>query len=337
MQSKKFTLIIPFFNSFDYLKKCLHSVYRSPIKPNEIIVVDDFSEKTQTTKCRAFLKSLNKKNLRYIRIKKNLGPGGARNLGVKKSSFNLIFFIDADTVVLKNTFERFLKNIKKYDAVAGIYTLTPATNTHTSHCKTSLYYFLYRKNSILTYDHFPASCAGIKKKVFLNVGGFDPFFKKGIDLECEEFGFRISEKYKLIIDTGMQVKHHFPSFLKMHILLIKRSMLWMEMFLVRRRFSPTAVNSSTGAKVIFSPMLVSSIFVFLLLKIKFFLLFSIFFLSVHLLSFKDFFAHHFKRGVNYFFIMLFFSIMFNTAIFCGCCLGLLKSFFNLSKIKKEFS
>ena len=166
MQSKKFTLIIPFFNSFDYLKKCLDSVYRSPIKPNEIIIVDDFSEKLQSTKCKTLLKSLNKNNLHYVRTKKNLGPGSARNLGVKKSSFSLIFFIDSDTMVLKNTFRHFLKNIKKYDAVVGIYTLLPASDTYTSHCKTSLYYFLYKKNSISPYDHFSASCAGIKKKFF---------------------------------------------------------------------------------------------------------------------------------------------------------------------------
>ena len=67
MQNKKFTLIIPFFNSFDYLKKCLDSVYRSPIQPNEIIIVDDFSEKLQSTKCKTFLKLSNKKNLHYIR------------------------------------------------------------------------------------------------------------------------------------------------------------------------------------------------------------------------------------------------------------------------------
>ena len=51
----KFSLIIPFYNSSIHLERCIKSVNKSYLIPNEIIVVDDFSNKSESKKCKVIL------------------------------------------------------------------------------------------------------------------------------------------------------------------------------------------------------------------------------------------------------------------------------------------
>ena len=91
----RFTLIIPFYNSYDHFERCIQSVFKSYLMPSEIIVVDDCSLKSQSKKCKQLLQKFKKFNTKYFLLKKNLGPGGARNYGVKKSSHKLVFLLIA--------------------------------------------------------------------------------------------------------------------------------------------------------------------------------------------------------------------------------------------------
>ena len=225
----RFTLIIPFYNSYDHFERCIKSIFKSYLMPSEIIVVDDCSLKSQSKKCKQLLQKFKKFNTKYFLLKKNLGPGGARNYGVKKSSHNLVFFIDSDTEVLKDTFSVFENSISKYDAVVGVYDLEPINKTISAWYKSTFYFFLYKKK-IIKYDQFSASCSGIKKKCFVKVGGYNPFFKRGLDFENEELGHRISKNFNMVLNRNMKVKHFFPGILKMAFLFFKRTQFWMEMF-----------------------------------------------------------------------------------------------------------
>ena len=118
----------------------------------------------------------------------------------------------------------------------GVYDLEPINITLSALYKATFYSFLYKKK-IISYDHFSSSCAGIKKKCFIKVGGYDSFFKKGLDFENEELGYRISKNFNMILNKSMRVKHFFPGFFKMAFLFFIRTQFWMEMFLVRKKFS----------------------------------------------------------------------------------------------------
>ena len=80
--SIKFSVIIPCYNASKFINSLTNSIIHSDILPDEIIFVNDCS--TDNT-----LKIL--QDLKLEKIKKvvvstdfNSGPGGARNLGVKK-------------------------------------------------------------------------------------------------------------------------------------------------------------------------------------------------------------------------------------------------------------
>jgi len=117
MQPKKilFSIVIPHHNNPKLLNRCLLSLCNQSIKKKlfETIVIDDFS-KTNIEKIFFFFKKkLNKISL--IRLKKNMGPGLARNQGIKAAKGKYIIFLDCDDCLKKNTLSLLEKIIDKKD------------------------------------------------------------------------------------------------------------------------------------------------------------------------------------------------------------------------------
>lgn len=95
-----FSVIIPFYNGQDTIQRCVDSVYRQGLNPEdfEIIVVDDCSSKAEAW---TYLVQLSKEkpyaqNLHPMHLKENLRQGGARNRGVEQAKGEYIVFIDQD-------------------------------------------------------------------------------------------------------------------------------------------------------------------------------------------------------------------------------------------------
>lgn len=107
---KKFiSIIIPFKNSNSTIKRCLNSILKQKGNINyEVILIDDYSsDKTSKT-----IKKIihDKKNFILINSKtKTIGPGYARNIGIKKSNSKYLFFLDSDDFLENDA----LINLKK--------------------------------------------------------------------------------------------------------------------------------------------------------------------------------------------------------------------------------
>ena len=96
-----FSIIVPTFNSSKFIKRCLNSIINQSFKNYEVIFIDDFS----TDNTISIIKSYKKKNFYIYRLKKNSGPGAARNLGIKKAIGKYISFLDADDFWFKKKLE----------------------------------------------------------------------------------------------------------------------------------------------------------------------------------------------------------------------------------------
>lgn len=108
------SIIIPVYNSRDYLEKCLNSVLAINI-PKEIIVIDDGS----TDDGIRIIRNYKNKEIR-IYEQANQGVSAARNLGLAKSLGQIIAFIDSDDVVLKEAFETFYYQFINSGAEIGV-------------------------------------------------------------------------------------------------------------------------------------------------------------------------------------------------------------------------
>ena len=96
------SIIIPAYNSSEYLKRCLDSIVCQPFEDYEVIVVDDGS--TDDTG-----KVLDEYAKRYSRIKavhkENGGVSTARNAGLDKAQGDYIIFVDCDDYVHEDIVE----------------------------------------------------------------------------------------------------------------------------------------------------------------------------------------------------------------------------------------
>lgn len=87
-----FSVIMPLYNKAPYVYKAVESVVSQTYKDWELIVVDNGS----TDGSGDIVASIPDSRIRTIRLEDNIGPGGARNHGVEKSTAPWICFLDAD-------------------------------------------------------------------------------------------------------------------------------------------------------------------------------------------------------------------------------------------------
>lgn len=93
------SVVIVSYNTKDFLKNCLDSIYKTSKNFSfEIIVVDNASSDNS-----ADLVSREYKDVILIKNSQNLGFSKANNLGVKKSTGRYVLFLNSDTLVYENT------------------------------------------------------------------------------------------------------------------------------------------------------------------------------------------------------------------------------------------
>ena len=96
------SVIIPFFNSSRFIYSSIKNAIDITKNLNaQIIYVDDKSKDDSYRKLKK--KANNKNDILILRSKKNLGPGNARNIGLKKAQGKKIIFLDIeDRLVVSN-------------------------------------------------------------------------------------------------------------------------------------------------------------------------------------------------------------------------------------------
>ena len=190
LQLPVISVVTPTFNRKEELAHLFNSMKKQTLDPKffEMIISDDGS----TDGTEEYVKNLENKlqfNLSYV-SQKNLGPGSARNNGVKNSKGELIVFIDsdceADSNWLKIIFNAYKKN--EFDAFGGpdeardnFLPIQIAINFSMTSFLTTGGIRGHNKNMISKF--FPRSHnMGVKKTLFEKIGGFGSL-RHGQDIE----------------------------------------------------------------------------------------------------------------------------------------------------------
>ena len=111
------SIIIPLYNKEKFVERTIKSLLSQTCDKFEALFVDDGSIDNSAQ----IVENTHDDRIKLIR-KLNGGPSSARNLGVKKASFDWILYLDADDCLLPNTIELFIKYIQKlknYDCIFG--------------------------------------------------------------------------------------------------------------------------------------------------------------------------------------------------------------------------
>ncbi len=102
------SIIIPVYNSQNYIERCLKSIIEQTYKNFEVIIIDDGSTDNSSNICNKYCK----KDLRFKYFyKKNGGVSSARNYGLKVSKGIFISFIDSDDYLEKDFLKILINNI----------------------------------------------------------------------------------------------------------------------------------------------------------------------------------------------------------------------------------
>jgi len=163
----KITVVIPFFNAYDFFEASLNSILEQSHLVNEIIVVNDGCG----LKADKYLNQFS--DIKVISLTKNQGPSAARNIGVKAASYPWIAFLDADDIWQPNKIEKQINFLIKNPTLSACHTGV-STFDHTGTINTYINKpFDLTIDDLLKSAHVTPPSLLIKKSVLEKVGHFD--------------------------------------------------------------------------------------------------------------------------------------------------------------------
>ena len=104
MNNIKISIIVPVYNTENYLNRCLDSLVCQTLNDIEIIIVNDGSHDNSQLIIDQYYKQYSEKIIPLI--KENGGLSEARNLGIKHAKGEYISFVDSDDYVEKDMCEK---------------------------------------------------------------------------------------------------------------------------------------------------------------------------------------------------------------------------------------
>ena len=201
------SIVIPTYNRKPILEKCLSALEKQKLNKNvldyEIVVVDDGSTDGTSNWIRK-----NKKILPHVSLyeQKHGGPALGRNLGVIKSKYEIIIFIDSDLVVLENFIvchvEKLLSSWRKNNSKC--FTYGSVINTSNFANPQSEKY----KITDTSFAYFATGNVAISKELILSVGLFDSSFSL-YGWEDLELGERLRKQGTRLIKCPKAVGFHW--------------------------------------------------------------------------------------------------------------------------------
>jgi glycosyltransferase involved in cell wall biosynthesis len=185
----KVDIIIPAYNPGSYIIDAIESCLGQSYKKYEIFIVDDCSTQSLDYLKKKFPK------INLLKTPKNSGPAAARNLGIKNSSGDLISFLDADDIMMR---DKLYFSIKKFSEnpnigmTCGNYQILVNRNK----IKNPFYKKSLNINwkTLMVNNYVASGSVTVKRNILDDIGLFNEKYWIGEDYDL---WLRISEKYEI--------------------------------------------------------------------------------------------------------------------------------------------
>ncbi len=269
------SIVIPTYNAAKFMPALLDSIFKQSVEDMEVLIVDDCS--TDNT-----VEIAQKYPVKVIRLEINSGPAKARNIGVKAAKGDIIFFLDADVIVLDGAVNAVKEHFEKdplAKCVIGICSTEPLNEG-----------FVPRYMAMFEYIHligtkddkvsvFAPRCGAIRKDFFIEIGMYNESYK-GADVEDFELARMVNKTDPIILNKKMLVRHQFADFKQAMRNYFKRTVMWVHLFFKEKKLDnagPTAPSNGIAAicaflsffTLLFIPLIPSARYAFIFLIILF--------------------------------------------------------------------
>lgn len=206
----KCDIIIPIYNSLNWVKMCLKSLYENTNASNigQVILINDKSNRETTL----YLRKIKDKffNIKLIENKRNLGFVKSCNYGISISKSDYVLLLNSDCLLSKNAVGKMLKAIRKDKKIGLLCPISskaanlsfPLPSGHNYQSLNTLFENNF-KGKIFDACTVVGNCLMISRKCINEVGMFDEIFEKGYTEETD-YQFKAMKKgfkAKVLIDT----------------------------------------------------------------------------------------------------------------------------------------
>jgi len=227
------SVIIPVRDGGLVFRRCLQGLTEAAPPSTEIIVVADGDTDGSWRAAEEF-------GMKVLRIPKPQGPARARNFGAQAAQGDILLFLDADVVIHPDAIrqvEATFCNDPQLTALFGSYDDEPGENNFLSQYKNLFHHYVHQISREEA-STFWSGCGAIRRKVFLELGGFNESYRKPC-IEDIELGYRMKQAgYRIRLSKELQVKHlkrwNIRSLLKSDF--FDRALPWTELVLRDRNF-----------------------------------------------------------------------------------------------------
>ncbi len=242
----RLSVVVPVYNGGLHLSRCLEALAVSEYDAFEVIVVDDCS--TDNTR-----QVVERFGARYLRTAAPVGPGGARNLGVRHATGDIVVFVDADVVVPPDGLRLIAEELDRDPQLAalfGSYDTTPVWKDFLSQYKNLMHHYVHQRSNARAVT-FWAGCGAMRRSVFEEFGGFNVEKYRQPSIEDIELGLRLTRAgRKIRLEKRIQVKHlkrwTLGGLLRADI--FRRAVPWTKLILETRNL-PRDLNLTFAAQV----------------------------------------------------------------------------------------
>jgi glycosyltransferase involved in cell wall biosynthesis len=147
------SVIVPIYNSEQYLHQCIDSIVNQSYKNIEIILITGDSTDNSSKICDEY--ALSENRIRVI-PEKNSGPAAARNTGIENSKGEFIFFVDSDDFIENDAIKLLIENYRRTraDIIIGDFNKINDNNPDSGHNRVFSNSKLLTKQDIIDYTRW---------------------------------------------------------------------------------------------------------------------------------------------------------------------------------------
>jgi GT2 family glycosyltransferase len=227
-QKLTISVIVPVHQDGAAFRQCLSSLSRIDPPPDETLIISDGAG----TSIEALAKGL---GFRCLANNSAAGPAKARNLGAIRTQGDILFFVDSDVAVAQDAVARIQTAFSRDLGISGVigsYDDAPGAPNFLSQYK-NLFHHHVHQNANEEASTFWSGCGAVRRKVFLDLGGFDEQYLRPC-IEDIEFGYRMKKAgHRIRLLKTLQCKHlkRWGVFSLLKSDLFDRALPWTELIL----------------------------------------------------------------------------------------------------------